>query len=164
MLQTDAAINPGNSGGPLIDMAGRVIGINTATARGIAENVGFAIAIDSAVPVAEQILAGNLTWLGVVIQPVDSDAVAFELGLPAGTRGALIVNLTDAGPAQVAGLAIDEVITEVAGTDIAGPTDLTEALGTHEPGDVVEVRLVSPAGERTVEVELGRRPSPGELC
>jgi S1-C subfamily serine protease len=164
MLQTDAAINPGNSGGPLIDMAGRVIGINTATARGIAENVGFAIAIDSAIPVVEQIVEGNLTWLGVVVQPVDSDVAAFELGLPRGTRGVVIREIAEGSPAQTAGLRVGEVITEVGDTDIEGATDLPESLGAHEPGDEVEIRLMSPEGERSVEVEVGRRPSPGELC
>ena len=89
LLQTDAAINPGNSGGALVDLAGNLVGINTAAAQaGAAENIGFAIAIDGALPIVEEILsepAEERAWLGVQIASVSNSAVAAsQLGLDPG--------------------------------------------------------------------------------
>src|SRR5204863_9677535 len=98
LLQTDAAINPGNSGGALVDGAGQLVGINTAGAQaGEAENVGFAIAADGAVPIVKRLAAGTgsngeRAWLGVQVATPDGQAAALaQYGLPAGTRGAIIV-------------------------------------------------------------------------
>jgi S1-C subfamily serine protease len=86
LLQTDAAINPGNSGGALVDGSGQLVGINTAGASAAAaDNVGFAIAIDDALPVIRQILsepANRQAWLGVEAGSVDSASAASALGLP----------------------------------------------------------------------------------
>jgi len=161
MLQTDAAINPGNSGGALVDLAGRLIGINSAAAAAsAAENIGFAIAIDDALPVIEEILSEPLekrAWLGVQVVPVD-EVVAAQLGLPPGTRGAAIGGTIPESPAERAGVREAEVIVALDGTTIESANDLTEALTEHEPGDRVEVELVSAAGRRTVVLELGQRP------
>ena len=86
LLQTDAAINPGNSGGALVDSAGRLVGINTVAVRaGSAENVGFAIAIDEARPVIDEIRskpADQRAWIGVTFDSIDTAAAAVQLGLP----------------------------------------------------------------------------------
>ena len=96
LLQTDAAINPGNSGGALVDRAGRLVGINTAAGRGdAAENIGFAIEIDAALPIIEEIRSepeATRAWLGISIASVESDAAAVALGLDPSTRG---VRLTE---------------------------------------------------------------------
>ncbi|MGH2807572.1 MAG: S1C family serine protease, partial [Actinomycetota bacterium] len=108
LLQTDAAINPGNSGGPLIDAAGRLVGINTAAASaGSAENIGFAISIDSALPVIRQIISEppeSRAWMGVIIATMDP-SIAGELGLDPELEGAVITDILPDGPAESAGLA-----------------------------------------------------------
>ncbi|MGH2747139.1 MAG: S1C family serine protease [Actinomycetota bacterium] len=166
LLQTDAAINPGNSGGPLIDLNGRLVGINTAAAGAAsAENVGFAIAIDSALPVIEEILSEppeERAWLGVSLFPVDSAAVAVQLELDENVRGALITAVFPGDPAETAGLSAGDVIVEIEGEEIGSPEDVSEALREFSPGDTVEVAVVGDDGSRTVEVELGQRPVPAE--
>ena len=107
LIQTDAAINPGNSGGPLVDAAGRVIGINTAIANpSFAENVGFAIPIAIAMPIVDQLAAGR--------QPA-----SLGVSLEDGNDGGATVHSVDSGsPAARAGLRVGDVIVEVDGTEI----------------------------------------------
>ena len=102
-IQTDAAINPGNSGGPLLNLAGEVIGINTAI-NPRANTIGFAVPIDMAKAILPQLSAsGHVTrgWLGVVIQGVTPE-IAEELGLE-DTKGALVSKVVEDGPAAEAG-------------------------------------------------------------
>lgn len=165
LLQTDAAINPGNSGGPLIDTAGRLVGINTAAAGAAsAENVGFAIAIDSALPVIEEILsepAAERAWLGVLVADVDP-AVAAELDLPPNTSGALLTEIVEGAPADEAGIEPGSVVTSIEGDPIDTAEDLTRILTEFDPGDVVTVDVVTSDGRETFEVTLGQRPVPPE--
>jgi putative serine protease PepD len=146
LLQTDAAINPGNSGGALVDLNGRLVGINTAAASaGYAENVGFAIAIDTAMPVAREILdepPEERAWLGVSI---GSDA-----------RGAVLAAVVPGSPADEAGLEPGDVIVSLDGEEIASAEDLVQRLTELDPGDTVELEL---ADGRTVEAELEQRPA-----
>lgn len=162
LIQTDAAINPGNSGGPLLDAAGRLVGITTAAASAsAAENVGFAIPVDDAVPISRAILAKpaeRRAWLGVQVASLTSPAEAAQLGLPLDARGAVVLAVIPGGPADRAGLRAGEVIVGVGDREIVGASDLTEALAALEPGDRPRVRVLSAAGERTVEVRLGQRP------
>jgi S1-C subfamily serine protease len=161
LLQTDAAINPGNSGGALVDTSGRLVGINSAAAlASSAENIGFAIAIDSALPVIDQILTQpreKQAWLGVSVSAVDP-IVAGQLGLPSDTQGAAVVGVFPDSPARDAGIERGDVIVSVAGEDIATTNDLTHALARHAPNDRVEVEVLSSSGRRTVEVTLSERP------
>lgn len=161
LLQTDAAINPGNSGGALVDGAGRLIGINTAAASAAAaENIGFAISIDSALPVIERIVSEPVeerAWLGVIIETLDPN-VALELGLDPNLKGALITDLVPGGPAEEEGIDAGDVITTVGDTTIESGEDLTEALTGLEPGDEVSVEVVTPEGTDTVTLTLGLRP------
>lgn len=162
MLQTDAAINPGNSGGALLDAAGRLVGINTAAAgAGAAENIGFAIPIDEAAPVAEEIVndpPSERAWLGVQVASVTTSAEAAQLGLPLGTRGASIQGLIPGGGAEASALEVADVIVGIDDQIVTSGPDLTRALADLSPGDVVDVRVITAAGERTVEVELKARP------
>ena len=166
LLQTDAAINPGNSGGALIDRAGRLVGINTAAAQAsAAENIGFAIAIDEALPVIEEILSEppeQRAWLGVSIAPVDSASDAAQLGLDPDVRGAAIVLVFPDNPAAEAGLDEGDVIVRVGDDVVASDEDLTQALTQYDPGDEVEVVVINQQGTRTVEVTLAERP-PADL-
>jgi S1-C subfamily serine protease len=161
LIQTDAAINPGNSGGPLIDANGNLVGIDTAAASASsAENTGFAISIDSAMPQITRILHQKHTeraWLGVEVQTVNS-AIAAQLSLPAGTRGVAVAGIVAGGPAASSGLRQGDVIQRVDGTSIAVATDLTQALAGHSPGDTVTVRVLRQAGTTTVQATLGQRP------
>ena len=162
LLQTDAAINPGNSGGPLVDAAGRLVGINTAAAGAAsAENVGFAIAIDNALPVIEEIMTTppeDRPWLGVIISSVDP-TTASQLGLDPDVQGALITDIVPDGPADAAGLKAGDVIVSIEGDVIDSGEDLTATLSDHEPGDTLSVDIVNVDGSETVEVELAARPA-----
>lgn len=161
LLQTDAAINPGNSGGALMDMGGRLVGINTAVA-GSAENVGFAIPIDAALPIVNEILTEppeTRAWLGVQLATVDSPAIADELGIPFDVHGAAVTVVIPDGPAERAGLTAGDVITQLDGEPIPSSEELIAALTEIDPGQQIELRLVSAAGSRTVEVTLAPRPA-----
>jgi S1-C subfamily serine protease len=161
MLQTDAAINPGNSGGALVDSAGRLVGINSAAAgAGTAENIGFAIPIDSAIPVVREILdepPEQHAWLGVTLQPL-TPVVAAQLDIPV-DQGALITSVLTGSPAEEAGLEQGDVITAVDGDEVPDADELIGILGGKDPGDEVELDVVSSSGERTVTVTLEQRPA-----
>ena len=163
LLQTDAAINPGNSGGALVDRAGRLVGINTAAATlGTAENVGFAIAIDEALPVIAEIRReppGSRAWLGVGIASVESDAAAVQLGLDPSVRGVLVTEVYEGGPGARAGVVEGDVIVAAGGRAVGSARRLTEILSRLDPGDELELELIDTAGPRRVRLELGRRPS-----
>jgi S1-C subfamily serine protease len=163
VLQTDAAINPGNSGGALIDIAGRLIGINTAAAAaGSAENVGFAISIDTVLPVVRKIIENppaRRPWLGVNIADPTDPLVEEEFeDIDDDVSGAGLVEVFPDGPAEQSGLEAGEVITAIDGEEIESPSDLTDVLTGFKPGDTVTLTLVGPDGEREVDVELDERP------
>lgn len=164
VIQTDAAINHGNSGGPLVDMEGRVVGINSAGSDN-AENIGFAISIDSAKGAIDQAIAHPLqatAYLGVSTRDVTSD-LAFQLGLPV-QKGAYVLATLTGGPAAAAGVHEGDVITEVNGEAIDAATDLGHVLDALKPGDQVDVKVVGAEGaERTVSVKLGTKPLPTEF-
>ena len=132
LLQTDAAINPGNSGGPLVDLAGRLVGINTAVARQQdAENIGFAIAIEEALPVIERIKRPTAArvWFGVAVGSVESDAAAVRLGLDPSVRGVVVSSVYDGQPAAQAGIVVGDVIVAIDGTPLRSAAEFEEALG-----------------------------------
>jgi serine protease Do len=164
VVQTDAAINHGNSGGPLVDMAGRVIGINSAGDDN-AENIGFAIAIDSAKDAIRQAESDPLApsaYLGVTTQSVTSD-LAFQLNLSV-ERGAYVVGTSPDGPAGPAGVQEGDVIVSVDGKDVGSSEQLGSVLSDLRPGDRVAVQVVGSDGQqRSVDVTLGTRPLPVDL-
>ena len=165
LLQTDAAINPGNSGGALIDRAGRLIGINTAVA-GQAENIGFAIAIDRALPIVEEILdepAARQAWLGVSLGSVASDFEALDLNLPADTRGALVAAVFGGSPADEAGLPEGAVVLSANGSAVGSAEDLIAILRDLGPGDEVDLTVMTPDGRQAVSARLTQRPLPQDL-
>ena len=164
VIQTDAAINPGNSGGPLVDLRGRVVGINTAgVGAGAAENVGFAIAINRARPVIDHAMEdpeGPAPLLGVSTQPV-TQVLAAQLGLSV-DEGALVRTLLAGGPAAEAEIEVGDVIVAVAGEEVTDNDSLQERLLEHDPDELVEVTVVRGTETLTVEVTLGVRPLPIE--
>jgi S1-C subfamily serine protease len=161
LLQTDAAINPGNSGGPLVDRLGRLVGISTAGVRqGGAENIGFAIAIDGALPVITRIRRvppAARAWLGIAYGSVETDAAAVQLGLDSSVRGAAVTVVYPGGPGERAELAVGDVIVGAGGKGVGSAAALTEILATLDPGDDIELELIDTAGPRLVRLTLVRR-------
>jgi S1-C subfamily serine protease len=162
LLQTDAAINPGNSGGALVNSTGQLVGINTAAAQaGSAENVGFAIAIDHALPVVRQVLsepAQKRAWLGVSVRDLDP-TIALQLGLDSNTTGALVAGVIPGSPAARVGIKTGEVIVAIAGHSITSANGLTNELTNLNPGQQVTVKLTGTHGPRTIGVTLSNRPA-----
>ncbi|MFP3939532.1 MAG: Do family serine endopeptidase [Thermoanaerobaculia bacterium] len=157
-IQTDAAINMGNSGGPLVDLSGRVVGINTAIVGGpIFTGYGFAIPVDLARDVVSDLLEfGEVRrpLLGVRVSDVTAvDAEVYGLDE---VRGADVASIDPDSPAAEAGLELGDVILAVDGEEIAGATELTTELAKHEPGERVELTIVRDGERRTVEAVLGR--------
>ncbi|GAA5142639.1 trypsin-like peptidase domain-containing protein [Pseudonocardia adelaidensis] len=149
-LQTDAAINPGNSGGPLVDMEGRVVGINSAIAttgaQGGSIGVGFSIPINQARRVAEELERtgrASRAVLGVTVADDPRQA------------GAIIRGVTPGGAAEQAGIHEGDVVLRFGDQRISTGTDLQAAVSSRAPGEVVEVQL----GDRTVQATLTAAPN-----
>ena len=158
-IQTDAAINRGNSGGPLFNLAGEVIGINTAiiSPSGGSIGIGFAVPSKIAVAVIDQLQTYGETrrgWLGVRIQPVTDD-IADSLGIkPA--RGALIAGVEDTGPAKPGGIEPGDVVIRFDGKDIKEMRDLPRIVADTPVGKDVEVIVIRKGAEEKKTVKLGR--------
>lgn len=157
-IQTDAAINPGNSGGALIDLAGQVVGINSAikTAGGSGQSeggnigLGFAIPIDQAKPIIDELVAkGKATHarLGVTV----GDAQSSD-GL---TNGARLGEVTSGGAADKAGLQSGDVVTAVDGKAIASGDALVAAVRSHRPGDQVTLSVTRAGKPQSIKATLG---------
>jgi S1-C subfamily serine protease len=164
IIQTDAAINHGNSGGPLVDMAGRVVGMNSAGVDS-AQSIGFAIAIDSlkeTVSHAETNPLAPTGYLGIETRSVTA-AIALQLNLTV-KSGAYILGTTSGGPAEKAGIKQGDVIVSLNGHPIAASDELAPILDSLKPGTTVSVLVVAKDGSRsTVDITLGERPLPTQL-
>jgi S1-C subfamily serine protease len=163
VIQTDAAINHGNSGGPLLNRQGQVVGINSAGAD-TAENVGFAIAIDSVKASVQQAIDSPLAPTGYMgVQTADvTSALAMQLGLSA-TEGAYVIATTQGGPADDAGIRAGDVIVSVDGHAVSDTTDLGNVLADLQPGDAVPVEVDRHGQQQTFTVTLDARPYPTQL-
>lgn len=168
-IQTDASINPGNSGGGLIDLDGRLVGINTAiVAQG--QGIGFAIPINLAKSVMKQLRdKGKVVrgWLGVYIQPVTKElAEKFDLKKD---QGALVADVIDGSPAEKAGLKRGDVIVEYNGEAVKDTHDLPRMVAATPVGDKAKLELVRGGEKKTLTVTIGElkedqmaAASPGE--
>ncbi len=153
-LQTDASINPGNSGGPLIDMRGRVIGINTAI-NAAGQGIGFAIPINMAKALLPQLReTGSVTrgWLGVSIQRV-TKPIAKSLDLDE-ARGALVSQVFDDSPAEQAKLKSRDVIVQFDGARIDDVDDLPRRVAATPPGSEVEIVVMRDGKRKTLKAKL----------
>jgi serine protease Do len=164
-IQTDAAINFGNSGGPLLDIRGNVIGINTAIRRmNLAEGIGFALPIDHARRVIDQLREyGHVQrgYIGITMNQGGLDETAQEwLGLP-DRNGVIVDDVTRDGPAASAGVHKGDVIRKVNDEMVRDNPDLISKISTHRPGDAVRLEIYRKDGERaktlTVTAKLGDR-------
>lgn len=163
-IQTDASINPGNSGGALVDMAGRLVGINTAifSRSGGNQGIGFAVPSNLAAAVLKSIREkGRVVrgYLGTVIQPVTGD-LAGAFGLKELT-GALVSDVAADSPAGKAGIQHGDVITTVDGKKVEGPRELRLMIAGMAPGTQVDLKIVRDGKEKDVRVELGELPQTG---
>lgn len=145
-LQTDASINPGNSGGPLLDIYGRVIGVNNAiySESGGNQGIGFAIPINTARLIADQLSTGGRVrrgYLGVSIRAIGNDAAAF--GLDANLKGVLIEGVTDPnGPGAKAGLKEGDVVTKFNGQEVTKSSELQRMVGNAKIGSTITLDVV----------------------
>lgn len=160
-IQTDAAINPGNSGGALVDVQGRLIGINTAiySQSGGSLGIGFAIPVSLARNIMEQIIQnGDVVrgWIGVEAQEITAE-LANSIGLP-DTQGILLAGVVRGGPADMAGVKPGEVLLAINGQKIADPKDMLDKVASLKPGDTAQFRLRRQAMVREVSVQVGKRP------
>jgi serine protease Do len=156
-IQTDASINPGNSGGPLLNLDGEVIGINAAIIAS-GQGIGFAIPSNIAKDVVAQLKSKgkvNRGMIGVTIQSVDENT-AKALGLP-NAEGALVSQVNPGSPAEKAGLASGDVVTEVNGQAVKDAHDLTTRIGAMAPGEGVSITFVRKGQSKTAKITLVER-------
>jgi putative serine protease PepD len=161
-LQTDAAINPGNSGGALVNCAGQLIGVPTAGATvpgsgGGSIGLGFAIPVDLAKTIADEIIAtGRVThaFFGLSTVPIPPAAAA-QAGVP---EGLFVQGVTPGGPAAMAGLRADDVITTIDGEPATSNIQLQELTLTKKPGDTVSLGYSRAGQSATATVTLGAQP------
>ena len=165
-IQTDAAINPGNSGGPLLDLDGKVVGINTAIISGSGGymGIGMAVPINMAILVKEQVVATGKVergYVGIQMQDLDPDLVEyFKLE---STNGALVLDVTKDSPAEKAGLKKDDVIIQVNNRDISSTQDIRNIIGFTSPGREVEMTIIRNGKEKKINVTVSAR-SESELA
>jgi serine protease Do len=157
-IQTDAAINPGNSGGPLVNLAGQVIGINTAIASptGVFAGYGFAIPSNLANRVAQQLVQfGEVRrpYLGVLLDNITAaDAEIYGLPVP---EGAEVKYLEPGGPAELAGLQLGDVIVAVEGRPVRTVSELQANLAQLEPGTTATLTTIRYGAEMAARVQMG---------
>jgi S1-C subfamily serine protease len=167
LIQTDAAINPGNSGGPLLNLAGAVIGINTAIARD-APGIGFAIPINIARPMMQQALAGQKLarpWIGIRYVAIDIkvqqqeklpvDHGAYVAAGSGSTQPAVVPN----SPAEKAGVREHDIIISIEDVTIDLQHPLDDVLTQFAPGRTVTLRVLRDGVPTTLELTLGTRPA-----
>jgi Do/DeqQ family serine protease len=157
-IQTDASINPGNSGGPLLDIEGRVIGINTAIVSS-GQGIGFSIPINMAKDIMGQLITrGRVVrgWLGIAIQDLTPELAA-GFGVPA-TSGVLVSDVMKDSPAEAGGLKAGDIITRFGDTAIKDVTDLQKRVAAVEPGRPAPVVVIRDKASTPLTIKIGEQP------
>jgi serine protease Do len=165
VIQTSAPINPGNSGGPLVNLAGQVVGINTLVAGqaepGVqAQGIGFAIAINTVKPIADQLVATGRVihpYLGIRYVPLNP-AIAAQLGIEQ-TEGILVASVANRSPASQAGLQPNDIITAIDNTPLTTDSALDQIVNSHKPGDILTLSVLRGTQKLSLKVTLGESPS-----
>ncbi len=158
-IQTDASINPGNSGGPLLDIDGRVIGINTAIVAA-GQGIGFSIPINMARDVMRDLIArGRVVrgWLGIVIQDV-TDELAESFGVPE-QEGVLVAEVMSGGPAEAAGLRPGDVVVAFGGSPTKDVPELQGRVAATVPGQSVPLRVIRDHKPIELTITVGEMPA-----
>jgi serine protease Do len=164
-IQTDVAINPGNSGGPLFNMKGEVIGVNSQiySRTGGFMGLSFAIPIDVAVKVADQLKSGGRVargWLGIQIQDITRElAESFGMKKP---QGALVSKVLPKSPAEAAGVQVGDVITEFNNQEITTSSTLPPMVGMAKIGDSFKLKLIRQGHVKELTVKVGALPDEDE--
>ena len=160
LIQMDASVSPGNSGGGLFNMNGELVGIvNAKSSDSDAEGLGFAIPVNDAVKVAQELLEnGYVTgrpYLGISYYAVTDAQTAAQLGVNA--YGVYIVEVVKGGPADKAGLQAGDRIVSVDGSEVATQSDLGTLMQDHKAGDTIEITVARGGQMQTVNVTLGEK-------
>lgn len=159
-IQTDASINPGNSGGPLIDLDGKIVGINTAVAE-IGSGVGFAIPIDMAMEIADELIENGEVergWLGIGIQPLTPElAITFKAGR--GSQGVLVNSVDEGAPAQMSGLRQGDIILSYNGNSPLDTNSLQRLVAGTDIGQVALIKILRQGREKILHVKVGKLKS-----
>ena len=160
LIQMDASVSPGNSGGGLFNMNGELIGIvNAKSSSSDAEGLGFAIPINDAIKVAQELLEnGYVTgrpYLGITYLGVEDAQTAAQLGVNA--YGVYVVEVVKGGPAERAGLQSGDRIVSIDGTEIASKDDLGTLMQKHAAGDTLNITIARNGQMQTVSVTLGEK-------
>jgi S1-C subfamily serine protease len=161
VIQTSAPINPGNSGGALVNLAGQVIGINTLVAGqaapGVsAQGIGFAVSIQTAKPIADQLVANGRAIhpsIGIGYAPLNP-AIAAQLGVDQ-PYGAVVLSVANGSPAEQAGLQRGDVIVTADGMEIKEDSALPQVINQHRPGDQLLLEVLRDGNRQAVTVTLG---------
>lgn len=160
-IQTDAAINPGNSGGPLLDVEGEVIGVNTAIVSGSGGymGIGFAIPSNMAKCIVQQLMQdGQVTrgFLGVTLQPIDSDLASFyKLKSP---KGALVTDVVKGSPAETGGLRQEDIILSYNGNTVESISTFRNYVSLMAPGSKLKLRINRDGSEKNLTVIIAVLP------
>lgn len=162
-IQTDAAINPGNSGGALVDAGGNLIGINTAiysrTPGGASLGIGFAIPVNTAKSVMEQIIQNGAVrrgWIGVGVQELTRE-IAESFKMP-NVRGVLITEVFRGTPADRGGIKVGDVLVAVEGRPVSDPSGMLNQIAALAPGSQAVLRIVRDGKEADIRITVGTRP------
>jgi serine protease Do len=160
LIQTDAAINPGNSGGPLVDLSGKVIGINEAIIAN-AQSIGFAIPINNANKIAEELIKNGKVqrkaspWLGVGLTEIN-EQIANYYGLT--NQDGAIIQIYANGPAAKAGLHDGDIIKEINRKKIKNPADIVKMVKDAKVGDKIEILAYREGKLSVFKVQLEEKP------
>lgn len=156
-IQTDASINPGNSGGPLIDLDGKIIGINTAVAA-IGSGVGFAIPIEMALRISEELIeSGDVErgWLGVGIQGITPELVAsFEM--PLLENGVLVNKVDNNTPAEIGGMSRGDIIIQYDGKQVKNSRNFQHMVADTQVGKKVSIKIIRDGREKILHIAIGK--------
>jgi len=165
LLQTSAPINPGNSGGPLIDIEGRVIGINQSTvSSGYAQGIGFAIPANTVRKVVASLeehpgihQGTDQGFLGIVLEDMTA-GLKNQIGY-SGSSGVAIIQVEGSSPADQAGLQPGDVVVSADGRTFTSSAELRSYIGSKKPGDTIRLDVWSQGNRKLVLVKLGERPA-----
>jgi len=168
LIQTDAAVNPGNSGGPLVDLEGRVVGVNAVISSrgGTSEGVGFAVPIDKQTRgIIERLKRGEeivYGFLGIEIYEV-TEVEESEFGAEAG-RGAFVSSVLADTPAAKAGLKQGDIVLAIGKETVRGPDDVIQIVQATPVGEEVDLEVLRDGKRETFRVAVARRPAPRALA
>jgi len=159
-IQTDAAINPGNSGGALINARGELVGINTAiySNTGGSQGIGFAIPIDQAIDVTQQLISKGFVergWLGISLQPVPMD---IDNALDLNNSGIIVMAVQSNGPAANAGVMPGDIIIKVNGESLLDAQHAVQKISSYTPGEMINLDIIRGWDRIFLSAEVSQRP------